>query len=83
MPSSFKDLFVKPLKDGYSSIGRGEVCALPPDALVELRKQVMSAHRPRASLADAKCLWQIGTMVLVRDGITETLDIPIARMVVP
>ena len=64
MPSSFKDLFVKPLKDGYSSIGRGEVCALPPDALVELREQVMSAHRPRASLADAKCLWRIGTMVL-------------------
>ena len=71
-----KDLFVKPLKDGYSSIGRGEVCALPQDALEGLCEQVMSAHRPRASLADAKCLWQIGTMVLVRDGITETLDIP-------
>ena len=24
MPSSFRDLFVKPLKDGYLSIGKGE-----------------------------------------------------------
>ena len=64
MPSSFRDLFVKPLKDGYLSIGKGEVRPLSLDAFEGLREQVMSAHRPRASLADARSIWRIGTMVL-------------------